>query len=203
MNRRPGVPGLAFVDFLANLLLVFTVLFIISFVLIRPKNAPPALQTPGIYAVVITWPGSVDDDVDLYVRDPQQNVVYFGNRTAGLLHLEHDDLGKSSAKTASGRVVRAPLNIERCILRGVESGEFVANVQLYRAGARRPVRVNVALWRLIGSDKPVTTASVALRREGDEQTAFRFTVTGAGRVTNINRLPAKLVQSAVGAPAAQ
>ena len=202
MRNRPGVPGLAFVDFLANLLLVFTVLFIISFVLIRPKNAPPALRTPGIYAVVITWPGTVNDDVDLYVRDPQQNVVYFANPTAGLLHLEHDDLGKPSAKTSTGRVVRPPQNIERCVLRGVESGEFVANVQLYRDGAPGPVHVHVALWKLIGSDHPVATSSVVLRHEGDERTAFRFTVTAAGGVTNINRLPAKLVAAAVGGPAA-
>jgi hypothetical protein len=197
LRNRPGVPGLAFIDFLANLLLVFTVLFIISFVLIRPQAAPPALRTPGVYAVEITWPGRIDDDVDLYVRDPQKHVVYFANPTAGLLHLEHDDLGYPSASTSAGRLVKPRTNVERVVLRGVETGEFVANVHLYRGGGSGPVRVHAALWKLIGADKPITSVSVVLRREGDERTAFRFTVTPGGEIANVNRLPADLVRAAV------
>jgi hypothetical protein len=189
LSNRPGVPGLAFVDFLANLLLVFTVLFILSFVLIRPRATPPALRTPGLYAVEIAWRGDVDDDVDLYVRDPQQNVVYFGNPTAGLLHLEHDDLGFPSASTSTGHFVRPRSNEERTVLRGLEPGEFVANVQLYRGGGSQPIRVRASLWKLIGADKPVATATVVLRQAGEERTAFRFTVTPGGEVTNLNRLP--------------
>ena len=201
MRSRPGVPGLAFVDFLANLLLVFTVLFIISFVLIRPKAAPPALRTPGLYAVEIRWPGKTDNDVDLYVRDPEKNVVYFANGTAGLLHLEHDDLGYPSASTSAGRLVKPRTNVERAVLRGVEAGQFVANVHLYRAGeGGGAVRVHASLWKLIGADKPVATASILLRREGRERTAFRFTVTPAGELTGINRLPAALVREAVLGP---
>lgn len=196
MPNRPGVPGLAFVDFLANLLLVFTVLFILSFVLIRPRAAPPALRTPGLFAIEISWRADIDEDVDLYVRDPQQNVVYFGSPTSGLLHLEHDDLGFPSAAAANGHFVRVRLNVERTVLRGVEPGEFVANVQYYRGGGDSPVRVHVSLWKLIGADKPVTRASVLLRYPGDEKTAFRFTVTAGGELTNLNRLPVSLLPRA-------
>lgn len=193
MPTRPGVPGLAFVDFLANLLLVFTVLFILSFVLIKPRATPPALRTPGLYAVQITWRGNVDDDVDLYMRDPQRNIVYFANATAGLVHLEHDDLGFPSASTATGRFVQPKMNEERAVLRGIEPGEFVANVQLYRQGGNGPVHVRAALWKLIGADKPLATAAIVLRWPGDEKTAFRFTIKPDGSVTNINRLPVSLM----------
>jgi hypothetical protein len=197
LPSRPGVPGLAFVDFLANLLLVFTVLFILSFVLIRPRASPPALHTPGLYAIEIAWRGDIDDDVDLYVRDPQQNVVYFANPTAGLLHLEHDDLGFPSASTASGHFVRPRVNIERTVLRGLELGEFVANVQLYREGGRTPIRVRASLWKLTGADKPVATAAVVLRQAGDERTAFRFTVTPESEITNVNKLPISVLPRVV------
>jgi hypothetical protein len=198
VRARPGVPGLAFVDFLANLLLVFTVLFILSFVLIQPRAAPPALRTAGLYAVQIAWRGDVDDDVDMYVRDPQQNVVYFGNPNAGLLHLEHDDLGYPSAASATGRFVKPRTNEERVVLRGVEPGEFIVNVHLYREGGTQPVRVRASLWKLIGSDKPVATAVTVLRYAGEEKTAFRFTVTPGSAITNVNRLPMSVMRAAVG-----
>lgn len=196
MSRgRTGLPGIAFVDFLSNVLLLFMVFFVLSFVLIRPEQSDPAIDTLGEYAVVVTWPGR-DDDVDTYLQDPAGEVAYFANASAGLMHLEHDDLGRKGDRVrVGGRAVEVGSNAERVVLRGVVPGEYVVNVHLYRKASPGPVRVQLRLFRLRGPDRAVLTARTALASEGAEQTAFRFTLDARGRVTGTNRLRKQLVGS--------
>lgn len=196
-SSRRGIPGIVYVDFLAAIVAIFVALLFLALVQVKQRQTlPPALRTPGLYAVVISWPGRLDDDVDLYVRDARGNIVFFANPTAGLLNLEYDDLGDPSSVTDTGAVVRHKEHVERIVVRGLQQGEFTANVHLYRHGSTRPVRVTATLWKLFGADRPITQVSVTLQREGDEETLFRFTVEATGEVGNLNRLPARFVGSA-------
>ena len=60
MRWRP-LPAFAAIDFLSCLVVVF--------VAVALTSRPPQVKTYGAYAVVITWPKG-DDDVDLFVRNP-------------------------------------------------------------------------------------------------------------------------------------
>ena len=180
MKTDDGPLAWAAIDCLCCLLLVV-------YVLIAPvakKKADPTVATPGLIAVAIEWP-SGDDDVDLYVRDPLGNIVWFGATSGGLMHLEHDDLGLYNDQVASRTVTR---NGERVVLRGVTPGEYVANAHMYRKGTRGETPVRAELWRLMGDDTLVKEATVMLRDYGDQGTEFRFTVDARGRVTETNRL---------------
>lgn len=191
---KRGIPGIAYVDFLSALLTAFVALLLIALLAVKIESkTPPALRTAGTYAVVVTWNGLRDEDVDTYVQDPSREVVYFGNPVAGLLHLEQDVLGRISNYDDKGRIHYTPHDVERVVMHGIEPGEFAVNVHLYRQGTPGPTPVTVELWKLIGSDRPITTAHVVLAAKGDEKTAFRFTVTPAGGVTAINHLPIELV----------
>jgi hypothetical protein len=197
MSRsRAGLPGIAFVDFLSNVLLLFMVFFVLSFVLIQPKRSQPSIDTLGTYAVVVTWP-SGDDDVDTYVRDPAGEIAYFANAEAGLMHLEHDDLGRTGdTKSAAGRKVTVDDNAERVILRGTLSGEYVVNVHMYRKLSSGPVRVRLRLYGLRGPDRELLAARSSLASSGAERTAFRFSLDAAGRLTGTNHLQTRLVGTA-------
>lgn len=178
------VPKIMVVDFLAALvLLLFALMKLAVF-----THQPSRIDTYGQYAVTVTWPAGRHDDVDTYVRDPSGAVAWYASPDAGEMHLEHDDLA------AQGSGYQGQPNFERVVLRGYTPGEYVANVHLFRSRDGHPIPVTVELWRLRGNDQQLTSRTVTLTREGDERTAFRFTLTRSGAVTGLNRLPVSLLQ---------
>lgn len=183
-------PLIAAFDLLCCLLMVF--------VLSQGQHKPPHIQTFGQFAVTITWPAHSNDDVDLYVRDPLGNICYFGALTIGQMTLEGDDLGTATSGTTTlpdGRVVVSPYNGERTVLHAIVPGEYTVNVHMYNKADPGPTTVIVKLWSLRGNDQVVHTQTVVLTRQGQQVTAFRFTLDAAGHASNYNRLPAHLVQS--------
>ncbi len=148
----------------------------------------PSIPTAGVAAVTTTWAAGSDDDVDVWLRDPAGRLCWFGARDSGLMHLEHDDLGASTSE----RNVAGP-NHERIVLRGILAGEYVVNVHLYLQSDPGPIAVTVQLWSLAGSDRLLLSRIVTLRGQGDEQTAFRFSLSGDGRLLSRSELPATLV----------
>ena len=66
--RWRAYPAFAAIDFLSCLLVVFVTVSLLS--------RPPEVKTFGTYAVVASWPPG-DGDVDLYVRDPDGNLLEF------------------------------------------------------------------------------------------------------------------------------
>jgi hypothetical protein len=179
MRWRP-LPAFAAVDFLSCLLVVF--------VAVALTSRPPEVKTYGAYAVVITWPKTLND-VDLYVRDPAGAISYFGKAQVDQMQLEHDDLGKSR----SG-YMNAKQNQERTVVRSATPGQWIANVQLFaRREGSAPIPVAVTLWDLRAEDHVAYTHTVKLTHTADERTAFRFTIDRTGNVAHISHAPQTLV----------
>jgi hypothetical protein len=192
VRRQRGISQIFVVDFLSALvLLLFALVKLADF---DPKHRPPRIDTYGVYAVTVAWAPDSNDDVDTYVEDPQGEIAYYKNPDAGLMHLEHDDLGRANDST-DGVVVNH--NGERVVLRGAIPGEYVVNVHMYARKDPGPARIEVGLYRLRGQDTLMAHRSVTLSRTDEEQTAFRFTLNAVGDVTNKNELPKKLVNQAV------
>lgn len=177
MKRRGGL-ALASIDFLVCVAL---------WLLLQqaPPPAPASIQTLGQYAVVITWPQKFLDDVDLWVRAPDGEFVYFARRDQRTLYLEHDDIPNTEAPG---------LNHERVVVRVAQPGEWVANVMLYSQWSTRPVPVTVELYRLAGNDRLLLTRHVLLGEQGEEVTAFRFVLDHNGRYAGSNQLPYRFRQ---------
>ena len=199
MNERPQIFGKTlFVDLMMSTLVVVTALLMASKQVDkeeRQKTPQKALlATDGAYAVVLTWPDGSNDDVDLYVKDPLDNVAFFQNRAAGLMHLEQDDLGsRSDTMSTAGGTVKVDKNEERTIIRGTVPGEYVVNAQMYNKSDPGPTPVTIKLYSLHGEDAELKTVEHVMSASGDEFTAFRFTVDQDGQVTGYSDLPLSLV----------
>lgn len=153
-----------------------------------PPKPVSAVKTYGTYAVILTWPKSCNADLDLYLRQPDGAVVYYNHVNGTVAHLEHDDI------PGAGLGYRDQGNFERVVLRGYEPGEYVANVHVYATyTCHMPVRATVELWRLSGEDGRVTGRELMMRRAGDEQTAFRFSIRRNGDTYGVNQLERSLV----------
>jgi hypothetical protein len=178
------------IDFLCCLLLVV-------YTLIGPPPKPVSIDTLGQYAIEVTWPSDRDVDVDTYVEDPAGTIASYNNEDVGLMHLEHDDLGESSdILEFQNSAVAVHDNRERVVLRGAIPGEVTVNIHAYRKAGQEPCPVMVKLYRLRGEDKTLLQREMTLRRQGEESTAFRFTLDSKGELVDDNRLSKRFVEKA-------
>lgn len=181
-------------DLLFCLLLLFVVQYIIAMIQINPitkkKDAP---EPKAEFLITVTWPDDYADDVDTYVKDPYENLVFFKSREKGLMHLDRDDLGNKNDRilTPNG-VVEFKGNREIVTVRSITPGEFVVTVHLYSKGQPgQKVPVTIELTKL-NPYSVVTQNEVVLENKGDEKTAFRFRVNADGDVVEIDHRSAKL-----------
>ena len=192
--KRNYHTNLSFLDLLFNTLLCFAALFALSFVLINPSKKKNNVRMKAEFMITTTWPRDLDDDVDMYVEDPQGNLVAFMRREEGLMHLDRDDLGhrNDSIDTEWG-VIEFKDNREIVTIRGTVPGEYVVNVHMYmKRSAVVEVPVTIQLDK-INPYSTVTIKEVILRISGDEGTAFRFTLNKDGDVIDIYHLKKSLI----------
>ncbi len=189
-----------FTDILFNALLGFAVMLFIAFALIKPDDKVGNIDVKAEYLITVTWPDNLADDIDTYVRDPQDNIVWYNTLDRGFLHLDRDDRGEYLDQVmVDGELVTFPLNQESVTLRGIIPGEYTVNVYNFLNPSNRPVPVSVKVEKLNPTVKVIYYESMILNGVGDERTAVRFTLDAEGNYSNLNTIPDSLVE-AVRAP---
>ncbi len=184
-----------FTDLLFNALLGFTFLFLVAIMFMNPEAKSGIIDPKAEYILTITWEDNSPDDVDVWVEDPEGQILWFRTPEAGLLHLDRDDRGLvNDTITIAGEEVQNPLNQEVVTLRGVVKGEYIVNLHYYASETGTPVDVNVRLVKVNPKLEVVYYGTVNLEKRGDEKTAVRFKIGGDGDVYGINFLPKSLVQ---------
>lgn len=179
-------------------MLVLAAVLFVGYVIEKKQNDIANINTPGAYAIVINWPNGSRDDVDLYVEDPNGNVVFFQAKERGLMHLERDDLGTNDkvVDQKTEQEITVQEREERVILQGILPGEYIVNVHMYTKRDSSPTVVTAKLVELRGAGKVETKQDATLAEKGDERTMFRFTLSPSGEVSNINQLQKKFVDNA-------
>ena len=193
--RRSSPIGVGFTDLLFNALLGFVVMFALAYLLINPIAKTGAVDAKAEFLITLSWPDGRREDVDLYVEDPAGNLVWFRTREAGLMHLDRDDLGRSNdVIRVAGRDIVNPLNQEIVSIRGIQPGEYVVNLHLYRATSEhQTVPATVKVEKLNPRVEVVFYGEIELLRPQEERTAVRFSVTSNGKVGDVNQLAKELV----------
>ena len=190
----------AWIDTLMNILLAFMGLYAVAFIMTAVNKKQQEIQATapmkGVFLITATWEADHDDDVDLWVEDPEGHTVGYNRREDGLMHLDRDDLGFSSdtVQTQFGPVTVKD-NRELVTIRGITPGEFTVNVHMYRKNDAKPTHVRVTLEKL----QPygiVTSKEIVMTVNGDEVTMFRFTMNSKGEVTEINQLQKRFASKA-------
>ena len=169
--------------------------FIAIVLLLLPHLNPPAkaeeeAPSPGNVIVEIRWPDELNTDVDLWVEAPGDIPVGYSNKGGMVFNLLRDDLGLHA--DFSG------LNYEVSYSRGTPAGDYTVNLHLYRdLSGSLPVPVTVVVSVKPSPEqaaKQILATKVALKREGQEMTAFRFALDDSGRLVrgSVNDLPRPL-----------
>ena len=159
--------------------------FILMTVLMLSVVNPPAQsaettgeQSPGNVIVEAQWGDALDADVDLWVSAPGDRPVGYSNKSGTVFNLLRDDLGKVQDVT--------DYNYEVAYSRGMPAGEYIANVHMYRGvNVTYPIEVKLVATLKSGPNEVahrLMTATVQLRQENDQVTAFRFQLDKEGHV---------------------
>lgn len=181
-----------FTDLLFNTLLGFSLLFFISILFMNPIAKLGNINYKAEYIITVTWPEDQNDDIDVWVSDPNQNLLSYRQRDVGWLQLDRDDQGDiNDTIEINGEKVTYPINQEVVTIRGIVSGEYIVNLQYYKSATQTPVTATVKIEKVNPSLKVVYIDQVTLDQEDDEKTVLRFNLDAKGEILNINHLPKK------------
>ena len=183
--KRDYSSSLAFTDLLFNTLLCFVVFFTIAVIQMQKSDSVTDINFDGYVLIIASWPSNFTDDIDLYVEDPNSDVVFFHNKSNKVMHLDRDDQGRIGDDS--------PDNREIATIRSPVKGEYAVNVHAYIKWENIPVPVNVKVYSL--KDKSlILERNLILEESGDEKTVCRFTLDSQGKVVNTNYLPKDIVR---------
>lgn len=184
----------AFLDLLFNTLLAFVGLFAIALALMSVTKQTKTVDSKAEFILTVSWDKDLDADVDTYVENPEGALVMYRRTEEGLMHLDRDDTGtqSDSVQTKWGKVEYND-NREVVSVRSTIQGEYTVNVHAFslrRLKEKKDVEVTIRLDK-INPYSVIHQKKVILKRSGDEETAFRFTVNQKGDVVDVNDLPKK------------
>ncbi len=194
---------MSFIDMLLSSIMSLFVLFILSVLMINlPKKDESGIKPKAELMITMEWQDGLDCDVDVWVRGPNETLVWFRSKSVGLVNLERDDTGQLNdyVVTKSGEKIFNRSNIENVVFRGIVPGEYVVNSFLYSVNSEDcaralstglPVKFN--LFKLNPTLSLIKSEVTVLHNRGDESTAFRFTLTSGGGVSRVWKEPAKIV----------
>jgi len=190
-----------FTDMLFNVVLGLTFMVFIAFSLINPTAKTGAVEMKAELLITMNWPDNDPTDMDIYVRDPVDNIVWYHSREAGLMHLDHDDRGSSRERiTVNGRTIQNPLNQEIVTIRGIVPGEYTVNAQEFQSAAPGTVSVAVKVEKLNPTASVVFYGTYEFDHKGQEETFVHFTLDADGKVADVTTGPPTSLVRAVRRP---
>ncbi len=156
----------------------------------RTKKEAAGNRAPGNVIVEMHWPSSLPVDVDLWVKAPGVTPVGFWNQGNQVFNLLRDDLGAEGDATDE--------NFEVSYSRGIPAGEYVVNVHMYGALPDKvtvPVTIVVSVRKRFEDTRQILKTLVRLTYHNQEETAFRFKLTGDGDLVpdSVNTLRRPLI----------
>jgi hypothetical protein len=192
-----------FTDMLFNVVIGLAFMVFIAFSLINPTAKSGAVELKAELLITMNWPDNDTDDMDIYVRDPAGNIVWYHGREAGLMHLDHDDRGSARERiSVNGQTIQNPLNQEIVTVRGIVPGEYVVNAHLFLATSTNKLPVSVKVEKLNPTASVVFYGTQEFDHKGQEETFVRFTLDPDGKVSDVVTGPALSLVRAVRTPAA-
>lgn len=179
-NRNQNV---AFVDF-------FLILCIAFLLLINPPTKKADIEKKAEFIITMEWNAQAEDDVDLYLKDPSNRVVWFNDKRTNVAHLSRDDLGAQYDIIAmpDGSTKKIELNEEVITIRGIAPGRYTVNIHYYRKTTQEPLEVTVQIIKL-NPFHIVNQKTVIIQHQKEEITITNFEVDPSGRVNHVDDLP--------------
>jgi hypothetical protein len=170
-------------------------------------NAPKKAE----FMVTMEWDKSrseYDCDVDMWVRDPDGQIVYFNHQEGAGHNIERDDLGDKNdvVLNSLGQEVVNNEDKEYWYLRAIKPGEYTVNAYMFGCALRDGfigandvlnMEVEVKLLRLNPKMEIVSVKNIVLEKIHSERTAMNFVLDAGGTVQSVTDVQVEMVQGAI------
>ena len=185
MSSRYG-SNLSFNDVLFNVLLGFVVLFVLALLLINPITKKSDIPAKAEILIILEWDDMASDDIDMWVQGPSGAPISFQNKTNGVMHLDRDDLGRTSDfMVVDGERIQITLNREVVSMRGIAPGDYYINFHVYnKKGNSEPTKYTITLLD-VNPYKEVYVMQGELTARGEIVRLPGFTLDKEGVVTDV------------------
>jgi hypothetical protein len=198
--KRSYHSNVAFLDLLFNTLLCFVVFFALTIIQMKKydEKSKTDLDLDAHVMIIAAWPARYGDDVDLYVRDPRHEVVFFSRKNNSIMHLDRDDLGSTGDYTQTVGDL-GPSNREIVTIRNKFPGTYVVNIHMFRKAFRDPTPIEIRIFK-VKNGKIIEDNMALLTRTGQEKTVARFKVGLDGSVKRLKPLTTPIATNLIGYP---
>ncbi|SVB63146.1 uncharacterized protein METZ01_LOCUS216000 [marine metagenome] len=170
-----------------NALLGFVVLFVLALLLINPITKKSDIPSKAEIMLTLEWDSEVADDIDIWVLGPVMGApISFQNKHSGYMHLDRDDLGRSSdVMMIDGEKTIIKINREVVTLRGIAPGDYYINIHVYHKNKETgPTKYTITLLD-VNPYKEVYVMQGELHNRGDIVRLPGFTLNEEGEITDI------------------
>jgi hypothetical protein len=175
---------------------VVAFLFFLALIAMNPKSDGKPLVRKAEFMITMAWPDMHPDDVDLYVQDPTDALVWYNQRTVGFMSLERDDRGETNDFIrVNGQKMWSPIRQEIVSIRGILPGKYTVNVHLYQHTAKAPVPVSVTVEKLNPGVSVIYYDTIDLDHTDQEKTAVCFTLADDGSVVRTSSTQISLLDT--------
>jgi len=184
--------SVGFLDFALNLACILLAIMVVS-TIEEAKKSEGSVTPKAEFLIEMTWPDGSQNDMDLYVRAPNGEIVYFKNMRTPLMFLDVDNLGVGNTyMSENGSSKAIPARVEITTIRGIVPGRYTVNVHEYRQNVPGIEAVRVKVTKL-NPYSVISDSQYSLNATGAERTFVNFTVNDAGAVTSIDASQVRLV----------
>ena len=181
ISRQRYKTSFGFIDLLFNLLVGFTFMFILAFMLINPVAKKHEFDPKAEYLIIMTWNPKSNSDIDIWIKDNLGHTISFRRKDLAMINLDRDDLGlvNDSYKNAQGELIERNYNREVISIRTKEPRRYLVTVHYYSSRGKENDKaieeIKIELlqlnpWNLL------QTKIVVLEAQGQEIHIFEFNV---------------------------
>jgi len=182
--------NLAFTDLLFNLLIGFTSLLLIAFLLINPIAEEGKIDPRSEFIITSSWDDESAIDIDIWVKGPDDTIVGFPSKDGRYMVLERDDLGDTNDLIQlNGDTILIQRNLETLSINAIVPGEYIVTVHNYSTSISNeneeyptPVTIDIMDMNPISLDMS-RTVKVRLK---EEVSVFSFMVDEDGNIYDMN-----------------
>ena len=191
--KRSYYNNTSFLDLLFNFLLATLILLVIAVLNIVEEKNQADIKTEAEFVLTLEWNKNQDNDIDVWVEDPNGDMLWYRSQDTGIIHLDRDDRGKLDDHYENGKAIQ--INQEIVTFRGILPGEWCINEHFFRMGENKedhePVHIKTTFIKINPRAKIIFQKEITLTERWEQVTVARFTMSEKGEILSLEDGPFK------------
>jgi len=177
-----------FKDFMFIMVCCIVLFFMIAIVNQNKNNE--GIRHKAEFVITMEWDKEDQNDIDLWLKDPKGNIIYYKDKEAPSMFLDRDDLGHQNDAIEVGGVTKIiKINQEIISIRSFVPGRWIVAIHFYKRHDKKPpgteIPVNIQMNKMNPQIKILFNETKIMRYTWQEETVATFDMLPDGTITNM------------------